>query len=124
MLAAHALASFSEVFRPKEAQSVWYETLHQFLVEIGFERIYAGSGVYRRARGGQKVLLSVYLDDVLVFAQDINIDRVDRKIGNRFEIRDLGAAAHVLGIEVLGLERQLATFSHTGYVRRVLEDLR
>ena len=50
----------------KQAPRAWYEGLHKYLVNIGFERIDDNSNLYIKAKEGKDILISkIFVDDII-----------------------------------------------------------
>ena len=58
--------------------------------------------VYYRYGGGEGVILCLYVDDILIFGNNINvIKEVKDFLSNNFEIKDLDEADVILNIKLL-----------------------
>jgi hypothetical protein len=58
--------------------------------------------VYYHHSGGESFFLGVYVDDILLAADSkMDLDKVKREIGRRFEIKDMGNLHHFLGMKVV-----------------------
>ena len=81
----------------KQAPRVWYQTIHDFLRKLNFERIDTDHGVYIR----EDMIIAIYVDDLLISGSSLIImDEVQRHLGNRFRITDLDIIPHYLGMEI------------------------
>ena len=61
-----------------------------------------GKCVYYRFDGGNSVILCLYVDDILIFGNNIEvIKEVKNFLSNNFEIKDLGEADVILNIKLL-----------------------
>ncbi|KAF0774458.1 hypothetical protein AaE_001839, partial [Aphanomyces astaci] len=93
------------IYGLKQAPRCWYLTLHQYLVEIGFQRCVKEVCLYVKRVGDFMVLLTVYACDALK---------------KRFEMTDLGELKSILGIQV-EVKDKVVTMSQQGYVEVLLE---
>ena len=68
----------------------------------GFVVNEADTCVYYRYGGGEGVILCLYVDDILIFGNDINvIKEVKNFLSSNFEMKDLGEADVILNIKLL-----------------------
>ncbi|GMF36694.1 unnamed protein product [Phytophthora fragariaefolia] len=73
--------------------------INAFLLSLGFVRSKLDPCLYTRLRNGALTVLGLYVDDVIDFAEsDADSDWV--MLGKRFDIKDLGDPAKVLGISI------------------------
>ncbi len=85
----------------KQAGRVWYATLHDYLVKLGFRCTHADHSVFVFERGQSLIIIPVYVDDKLLAGNDKQLlDAIQHAIGARFKSTDLGMAAWILGIRV------------------------
>jgi len=58
---------------------------------------------YNKLPGGQYIYLLLYVDDMLiVFKSRYIIDKLKKDLSSKFEMKDLGEAKKVLGMEIEG----------------------
>ena len=93
------------IYGLKQARRVWYELMADTLRrKLGFERIHSDAGVYvRRQRGGNQteIILIFYVDDLLLMGNDLSmINKIKKKLGEAYHMKDLGAAQSYLGIRI------------------------
>ena len=72
--------------------------------KLGFERIHSDAGVYvLRPRGGNqtKIILILYVDNLLLMGNDLSmINKIKKKLGEAYHMKDLGATQSYLGIRI------------------------
>lgn len=70
-----------------------------------------------------KMYLLIYVDDMLVAANSLDaINQLKKDLSLRFEMKDLGAAKKILGMEIVRDRSSRSLWlSHEGYLKRVLE---
>jgi hypothetical protein len=57
--------------------------------------------VYRKASGSTISFLILYVDDILIIGNNIPmLNEVKQWLGSCFEMKDLGEAAYILGIQI------------------------
>jgi ATP-binding cassette subfamily B (MDR/TAP) protein 1 len=57
----------------KQALNQWYEKFDKTLTSAGFAMNEADKCVYYRYGGGEGVILCLYVDDILIFGNNINV---------------------------------------------------
>ena len=93
------------IYGLKQARQVWYELMADTLRrKLGFERIHSDAGVYvLRQRGGNQteIILILYVDDLLLMGNDLSmINKIKKKLGEAYHMKDLGATQSYLGIRI------------------------
>jgi Reverse transcriptase (RNA-dependent DNA polymerase)/gag-polypeptide of LTR copia-type/Integrase core domain/GAG-pre-integrase domain len=105
----------------KQAPRLWNETLNEFMQTLGFQRMMVDEGVYRRVQNNEELLVSVYVDDLLVLGKTSHIDQLVHELKMKFEVKDLGTVKHVLGMEVTYVPFKYVMLSQGAYINRILE---
>jgi len=86
----------------KQAPKQWHEKFDKTLTSAGFAVNEADKCVYYRYGGGNGVILCLYVDDILIFGNNIDvIKEVKDFLSNNFEMKDLGEADVILNIKLL-----------------------
>lgn len=81
----------------KQAPRIWYQTLTNFLRNLGFEPINADLGIFVRSN----VYIVVYVDDLLIIGPSIaEIKKIKWSLRNRFHMTDLGLCSYYLGMSI------------------------
>ncbi|KAL1189498.1 Retrovirus-related Pol polyprotein from transposon TNT 1-94 [Cardamine amara subsp. amara] len=107
-----------------QAPRKWNKKFDIYMLEIGFERSPRDSCAYIKSmEDGSKVYLLIYVDDMLVAARDMKvISKLKQKLSEKFEMKDLGAAKKILGMEIVrDRVKGTLTLSQEGYLSKVLE---
>ena len=86
----------------KQSPRQWYAKMHEFLVnELKFISSINDPCLYTRHTGSSILLLALYVDDLLITGSDkAEIREMKKKLSTRFEMKDLGPARVMLGIEI------------------------
>ncbi|CAA7038049.1 unnamed protein product [Microthlaspi erraticum] len=111
----------------KQAPCQWNKCFDQYMVEIGFKRSQFDLCVYFKDLGKDGYLyLLLYVDDMLVASKSMDeIKKVKSLLSDRFEMKDLGHANRILGMDI---ERDRAagvlTLSQTSYIKKILQVFR
>ena len=86
----------------KQSPRQWYAKIHNFLVEeLNFERRTNYPCLYVRHEVFNALIIALYVDDLLIsgnFKSDIVI--IKRELSSRFEMKNLGPAHVMLGVEI------------------------
>lgn len=62
-----------------------------------------------------------YVDDILIIGnEELRIDDLKQKLSNEFEMKDLGNAKKILGIEIRRPDPFTITLSQSDYVQKLL----
>ena len=71
------------------------------MLSQGFKRSNYDSCVYLKTVNGSTIYLLLYVDDMLIAAKSMSeINELKKQLGNEFEMKDLGAAKKILGMEI------------------------
>ena len=108
----------------KQSPRKWNQKFDSFMIEIGFVRSNRDSCVYTKSLDdGSMIYLLIYVDDMLVSAKDMKvISDLKLKLSEKFEMKDLGAAKKILGMEIIrDRERGTLQLSQEDYLEKVLE---
>lgn len=103
----------------KQAPRIWYQTLTNFLRNLGFEPINADLSIFVRSG----MYIAVYVDDLLIIGPSIaEIKRIKRSLRNRFHMTDLGPCSYYLGMTIRrDRQNRILYLSQEAYVRKVLQ---
>lgn len=107
----------------KQAPKQWYEKMHKFLDEdLGFKSSQNDPCLYTKHEGSNIVIMCLYVDDLLIAGSDKSeVAKIKRELSDRFEMKDLGAATIIVGIEIKrDRERKSLTISQHEYTQKVL----
>jgi hypothetical protein len=84
-----------------QAPRAWNIKLDHSLCEIGFKKSRCEHGVYARGHGTSRLLVGVYVDDLIITGSDVDeINRFKKEMTRLFLMSDLGPLSFYLGIEV------------------------
>ncbi|KAG7597916.1 Reverse transcriptase RNA-dependent DNA polymerase [Arabidopsis suecica] len=108
----------------KQAPKQWNEKFDTYMSEIGFLRSEYDSCAYmKKLADGSMVYLLLYVDDMLVAAKNKeDISQLKRELSQRFDMKDLGAAKRILGMEIIRNRAEGALWlSQEDYLNKILE---
>jgi len=102
---------------------MWYATLDAFLKSQGFDNIDPDACLYLLMDEGEIIIVLVYVDDLLLAASSLAaIYKIKDALHKRFEMKDLGEAKFILGLEIRR-DKAFGTLklSQSEYAGKVLE---
>ena len=75
---------------------------HDSITSFGFEMIEEDHCVYIKQFKKSILILSLYVDDILLAENDISVIVSTREwLSSQFEIKDMGKANYVLGVKIM-----------------------
>ena len=105
----------------RQAPRAWNTKLDSVLVSLGFTRSPSEHAVYTRGKDGERLLLGVYVDDlILTGASTETISRFKEEMSRKFCMSDLGLLALYLGIEVKQSPGEI-TLKQSAFASKLLE---
>ncbi|KAD5962055.1 hypothetical protein E3N88_13528 [Mikania micrantha] len=85
----------------KQSPRAWFGRFSTVMKEFGMIRSAYDHSVFFRHRQGQRIVLVVYVDDIIVTGDDeVGITELKQFLQSKFKISDLGRLRYFLGIEV------------------------
>jgi len=107
----------------KQSGREWYKKLDSFITENGGKRTPADPCVYVFSEAYKRVILVIYVDDLILASKDIEMFKnVKAKLKKLFKMTDLGRISNILGMKV---QREDETgkirLSQQKYVNELLE---
>ncbi|KAK8934286.1 hypothetical protein KSP39_PZI015019 [Platanthera zijinensis] len=86
----------------KQSPRMWYRKFDQFMQKEKFERSqFDHCAYYKQLPGGVYIYLLLYVDDMLIASSSqLEIDKVKNQLFKSFEMKDLGEAQKILGMEI------------------------
>jgi len=114
---------FRALYGLKQAPKMWYAKLVDFLKSQGFDNIDPDACLYLLMDDGEIIIVLVYVDDLLLVASSLAaIYKIKDTLHKRFEMKDLGEAKVILGLEIRR-DKALGTLklSQGKYAGQVLE---
>ena len=85
----------------KQSPHLWYHKFHKIISSFGFEKNHADECIYHKFSGNKYVFLVLYVDDILLATNYLILLHDTKKfLSKKFEMKDLGNASYVLGIQI------------------------
>lgn len=86
------------IYGLKQAGRSWYLKIDEFFGKLGFKRSSADSCVYYKRMEDIIIIVSIYIDDLLILSNDIpSLNNLKASLNERFEMKDLGEAHYICG---------------------------
>ncbi len=109
----------------KQSGRLWNEKLDQTLKDIGFIQNQADNCVYvliAKETRKNMMFLIVYVDDILIIGErEREMKEIKNILKEKFEIKDLGKANFILGIEIkIDREKEIIKLSQKDYINNLL----
>jgi hypothetical protein len=105
----------------KQASKQWHEKFDRTLISVGFVVNEADKCVYYRYGEGERVILCLYVDDILILRMRLDVIKETKEfLSNNFEIKDLREADVILNIKLLGEGDGRIILVQSHYVDKVL----
>lgn len=102
----------------KQAHRQWNIRFHEFMTKIKYHKSKFDPYIYTNG----KIFLLLYVDDILLIGKDRSeIDMLKRQLHSEFEMKDLGEAKKILGIEIKKKRPGRITLSQKQYLSKVLD---
>ena len=107
----------------KQAFRQWYRKFHQAVISFDFKMNSVDDCVYHKFSGSKYIFLVLFVDDILLVTNDMDLLIKTKKfLSNKFEMKDLGKASFVLGIQILrDRSRSILELSEKNYIEKVLK---
>ena len=108
----------------KQSPRQWYRLFDGFMIGHSYTQSQFDPCVYfRKLKGGAYIYLLLYVDDMLIASTSRSaIDELKVQLSNEFEMKDLGEAKRILGIEI-GRDKKKGRICLTqmAYLKKVLQ---
>lgn len=117
----------------KQAPRCWNSEFDHFLRGLNFKRSCKDFGLYfkyQRENDDDEnspvflILVTVYVDDILVFCPEGTGEKFITALKNRFKIKKLGQVSKLLGIQIDYVKGNYITFSQSEYVQKILKKIK
>jgi hypothetical protein len=110
----------------KQAGRTWNHKIDGLLRQSGFTALDADNCVYKREHKFSVIIISLYVDDLLLFTNDMPaLADFKQQLARHFSMTDLGEAKFILGIEIIrDRSQRTIALSQSAYARDVLRTYR
>jgi len=112
----------------KQSSHVWYGTFKDFVISIGFEASCVDGGLFVLHNKDQDIVVAavvLYVDDLLIIANEGLIGQIKDQMKKRFRMHDLGSVCFYLGMNVeRNWEHHTIDIHQLSYIRTILGKFR
>jgi hypothetical protein len=114
------------IYGLKQASRQWYTKFHKVITSYGFIENFVDQCIYLKVSRSKGIFLVLYVDDILLANNDLDLLHDTKQfLFQNFEIKDLGEASYVIGIEIHRDRKQrILKLSQKAYIEKVLERFR
>jgi len=85
----------------KQGSRAWNQRLNSIIQQIGFTQSKVDQCVYIYTKGDKKIIIAVYVDDLLIFSNNKNLKEITKsKLMEQFKMKDLGEVKQCLGLRI------------------------
>jgi Reverse transcriptase (RNA-dependent DNA polymerase) len=111
------------IYGLKQASRQWYFKFAQVIISFGFEANQIDECIYHKFSGSKVMFLVLYVDDLLLATNDMNMLRETKEfLYEFFEMKDLGEASYVFGLKIhRHCSQSILGFSQQVYIDKVLK---
>lgn len=97
----HVCILHKALYGLKQAPRAWFHRFSSFLLHFGFTQSKANSSLCIFRCPTHTIILLLYVDDIVVTgSSSSHLGSFIQDLGHEFDIKDLGALHHFLGLEV------------------------
>ena len=113
---------FRSIYGLKQASRSWNLRFDETIKTFGFEQNVDEPCVYKYIKETKVFFLVLYVDDILLIGNDTGLlSGVKKWLVEKFEMKDLGQASYVLGIQIIrDHHNRLLALSQASYINKVL----
>ena len=111
------------IYGLKQASRQWNLKFDEIIKKFGFKENDVDSCIYVKVKGGKLIILVLYVDDILLACNDKNmLHETKNFLSSNFDMKDLGDASYVLGIEIHRDRAQgVLGLSQKAYIEKMLK---
>lgn len=104
----------------KQSPRCWNAELKEFFFQIGFRQLASDQCLFTTSEG-EKVILAVYVDDIILAAKSLKkLNEIKLLISKKYEVKDLGELKNFLGVKVTQDEKKIF-LSQEFYIDGILD---
>jgi hypothetical protein len=113
------------IYELKQASRQWYLKFDETIRNFGFKENEKNNYIYEKFRNKKFIFLILYVDDILLASSYVSLLlETKRFLSSNFDMKDLGVASSILGIEIHQDRRNgLLGLSQKAYLEKVLKIL-
>ena len=106
----------------KQAPRAWYERLHNYLIQIGFQRTNDNNSLYINQGPDNKiVLVEIFVDDTLFIGNDDQCKELSEKMNKKFKIMSMfGDIKFFVGLQIQQSKNGIY-ITQSKYIKEILK---
>ena len=114
------------IYGLKQASRQWYIKFHNVIASYGFVENIVDQCIYLKVSASKYIFLVLYVDDILLASSDLGLlHKTKQFLSQTFEMKDLGEASYVIGIEIhRDRSQRVLGLSQKAYIEKVLKRFR
>lgn len=107
----------------KQGGRAWNKKLDTELKNMNFKQLEADTCVYIKEEGEETVIITVYVDDLLIWTRtEEKLNETKKKLQGKFEIRDLGKVRSILNMKITrNIEKGTLNINQSTYINEILK---
>ena len=107
----------------EQAARCWYQVLNDQVQSVGYQQCPSDPCMYAKKVGSSVVYLAVYVDDLLIASNDMEVLKMEKKLfQEKFVMHDLGEAHFIPGMKIMrDRPNRRLWLSQEKYVAEVVE---
>jgi hypothetical protein len=111
------------IYGIKQPSRQWYLKFDKTIKDFSFKENIKDNCVYAKFKNGNYIFLILYVDDILLASSDVSLLlETKRFLSSHFEMKDLGEASFILGIEIhRDRMKGVSGLSQKTYIEKVLK---
>jgi hypothetical protein len=111
------------IYELKQASRQWYLKFDETIRCFGFKENEEDNCIYAKFRNGKFIFLILCVDDILLASSDVSLLlETKRFLSSNFDMKDLGEASFILGIEIYRDRRKgVLGLSQKAYLEKVIK---
>lgn len=91
----------------KQAALLWYNEVHSYLVDFGFERLESESCIFKLVKDGELCLIGLFIDDgIITSTKNDLIDEIIDHLNNKYEMK-VGNLERFIGMQIKITDSQI-----------------
>jgi len=111
------------IYGLKQSSRAWYFRFHEAIISFGLSMVLEDHCMYVKKATEGIMFLTLYVDDILLARNNMEMIQTAKKwLSSVFEMKDMGEARYVLGVEISrNRSKKLPGVSQGVYINKILE---
>ena len=105
----------------KQAPRAWYERIHNYLIQIGFQRTNDNRSLYVKEGSNKKIVMTkIFVDDTIFIENDDLCKAFAKEMRKEFEMSMFGEIKFFVGLQVQQSKNGIY-ITQSKYIKEILE---